>query len=184
MTTNPSAQPGIPADMFPGTTPASRDSRDPSSRALAAMLLAAIVSALVLAADALIDSYVDGHLLLAWSALWAVGFAAMALLAEPARLGAQRLLASASQWRARRDQRDADQSLLAAAHHDPRIMAELQSAMDRAHAERQQVQLSHGRAWLAHRPIRTLNAAYTGPRRLFQSSPLTGLPMHLQYLVR
>ena len=47
-----------------GTTLSPAPSHNPSSRALAAMLLAAIVSALVVAADAFIDTYADGHLLL------------------------------------------------------------------------------------------------------------------------
>ena len=67
-----------------------------SSKALAGMLLAAIVSAMVVAADALIDTYADGHLLMAWTALWAVGFAAMALFADTARTGACLLYTSPS----------------------------------------------------------------------------------------
>ena len=165
------------------------DSRSPShhshsAKALAAMLLAAIVSALVVAADALIDSYADGHLLLAWSALWAIAFASMALLADTARAGAHSLLAGASQWRERRAQQVANDAMMAAAQRDPRVMAELEAAMERANCQRQHVQLAHGRAWLAHRPVGTLNAAYTGPRRPFNTSPLTGLPMHLQFLPR
>ena len=158
--------------------------RNRSAGALAAMLLAAIVAALVVAADALIDTYADGHLLMAWTGLWAVGFAAMALFADTARAGAQRLLHLAGPWQARRAQKDADRTLMALALRDPRIMLELQSAMECAAAEMRQVQLAHGRAWVAHRPVGTLNAAYTGSRMLFNSSPLTGLPMHLQYVPR
>jgi hypothetical protein len=155
-----------------------------SARALAAMLLAAIVSALVVAADALIDSYADGHLLFAWSALWAVGFASMALFADSARSGARKLLASTTGWRVRYARRSADNALMAAAQRDPRIMADLHAAIERADCQRQKVQLAHGRAWLAHRPVGTLNAGYTGPRSPFKASPLTGLPLHLQYLPR
>jgi hypothetical protein len=46
------------------------------------MLLAAMVSALIVVADQLIDSWADGDLLAAWVVLWVVGFAAVALLAE------------------------------------------------------------------------------------------------------
>ena len=44
----------------------------------------------------------DGHLLLAWSILWAIGFAAMALFADSARQAARRLLAGlgAIDWHA------------------------------------------------------------------------------------
>ncbi len=148
------------------------------------MLLAAIVSALVVAADALIDAYADGHLLFAWSALWAVGFASMALFADTARASAQRLMGALSQWRAQQARKAADNALLAIALHDPRIMAELESAIERERSARERVQLAHGRAWLEHRPIGTLNAAYSGPRQLFKLSPLTGLPMHVQYMPR
>lgn len=154
-----------------GATPA-------SVRPLAALLLAAIVSALLVAADALIDTYADGHLLLAWSILWAIGFAAMALFADSARQAARRLLASASTWRARREAQAADATLWALAQRDPRIMADLQAAMERARAERCETELAHGRAWVAHHPVGTLNAAYTGPRRMYRSAPMTGLPMH------
>lgn len=152
-----------------------------SAKALAAMLLAAIVSALVVAADALIDSYADGHLLFAWTALWAVGFASMALFADTARAGARQLMRIVLQWRERRARQVADDALLAVALRDPRIMAELLSAIECERSERERVQLAHGRAWLAHRPVGTLNAAYTGPRRRFTLSPLTGLPLHVQY---
>ncbi len=155
-----------------------------SSKALAGMLLAAIVSAMVVAADALIDTYADGHLLMAWTALWAVGFAAMALFADTARTGARRLVSAAGAWQVRRDQRESDDALMALAERDPRIMADVQCAIERARAERQKVQLAHGRAWVANRPVGTLNAGFTGSRMPFKASPLTGLPLHMQYLPR
>lgn len=167
-----------------GTTLSPSPSHNPSSRALAAMLLAAIVSALVVAADALIDTYADGHLLLAWSILWAVGFAAMALFADSARSAARRLLRVAGTWRVRYAQREADRAMMALAERDPRIMAELQGAMERALAERRQVQLAHGRAWVANHPVGTLNAGFTGSRLSLKASPVTGLPLHMQYLPR
>ena len=55
----------------------------------------------------------------------------------------------------------------------------LDSAIARAREAQCQVELAHGRAWVAHRPIGTLNAGYTGPRRLFRTSPVTGMPTHL-----
>jgi hypothetical protein len=153
----------------------------PSARPLAAMLLAAIVSALVVAADALVDTYADGHLLLAWSVLWATGFAAMALFAGSARALARRMLTRATAWQARRAEVQADEALWALAQRDPRIMAELQGAMERAREAQCATELAHGRAWVEHHPLGTLNAAYAGPRRLFRTSPLTGLPTHMQF---
>ena len=44
-----------------------------AAKGLSAMLLAAMVSALVVVADQLIDTWADGHLLAAWVALWASG---------------------------------------------------------------------------------------------------------------
>ena len=144
------------------------------------MLLAAIVAALVVAADGLVDSYADGHLLLAWSILWAVAFAAMALFAGSARQAARRLLYAIGNWQARREARHADAAFWALAQRDPRIMAELQGAMALARDAQCEKELAHGRAWVEHHPMGTLNAAYTGPRRPFRTAPLTGLPTHLQ----
>ena len=56
-----------------------------NARPLAGMLLAAAMAALLVAADQVIDSWADGHLLAAWVALWTVTFAALALLATPLR---------------------------------------------------------------------------------------------------
>jgi hypothetical protein len=42
------------------------------SKGLSAMIVAVFVSALVVVADLLIDTWADGHLLAAWAALWVV----------------------------------------------------------------------------------------------------------------
>ena len=149
---------------------------------LATMLLAAIVTALVVAADSLIETYADEHLLISWIVLWAVGFAALALFAGSAHQGARALndalgaLVQREAWRA------ADRNYLAAAQHDPRIMAELMAAVARTQESAKARDLVHGRAWLNHRPRGTLNAAYPGPRAVYLTKPLVGLPIHLQYL--
>ena len=49
------------------------------------MLLAAVVSALLVVANQVIDTWTEGHLLAAWIVLWTVAFAALGLLAAPAR---------------------------------------------------------------------------------------------------
>ena len=151
-------------------------------RALATMLLAAIVTALVVAADSLVDRYADEHLLIGWLVLWAVGFAALALFRGVARQSARALSNAMDTWMRREAHRRADALYLAAAQHDPRIMAELQGAIARAQASVQARDLTHGRAWLNHRPRGTLNAAYPGPRTVYLTTPLVGLPVHLQYL--
>ena len=55
------------------------------ARGATSLLLAATVSALMVAANALIDSWSEGHLLAAWLVLWGVAFAGMAILAAPTR---------------------------------------------------------------------------------------------------
>ena len=102
-----------------------------AGRSLSAMLLAAMVSALVVVADQLIDTWADGHLMVAWVALWVVCFAALGLFAGSARVLAKSWMLSWQNWSAQRAQRRADQHLWAFAQHDPRIMAELDAAVAR-----------------------------------------------------
>ena len=154
----------------------------PAPRALATLLLAGIVTALVVAADAMVEAYADEHLLISWIVLWAVGFAALALFRDVARQWAGALSGAMDGWLQREAHRRADALYLAAAQHDPRIMAELQAAISRAQECAQVRDLTHGRAWLNHRPRGTLNAAYPGPRTMYLTTPLVGLPVHLQYL--
>jgi hypothetical protein len=102
-----------------------------AGRSLSAMLLAAMVSALVVVADQLIDTWADGHLMVAWVALWVVCFAALGIFAGSARILAQSWMKSWHAWSAQRAQGRADQHLWAFAQHDPRIMAELDAAVAR-----------------------------------------------------
>ncbi len=157
-------------------------SRKISRRALAAMLLAALVSALVVIADSVVDAYADGHLLMGWIALWAAAFAALGLLANTARGIAARLSHLWGTWRQQHAQKRSDAYLLALAQHDPRIMAEVQAAMQRAQAAAQSMDQALGRAWVERNPVGTFNAAYQGAHNSFRTTPLTGLPTHLQYL--
>ena len=149
---------------------------------LATMLLAAIVTALVVAADSLVEAFADDHLLASWFLLWAVAFAALALFADTARSGARHLHQALGELVRREAQRAADRNYLASAQHDPRIMAELMAAVARAHEASKVRDLAHGRAWVNHRPRGTLNAAYPGPRSVYLTAPMVGLPVHLQYL--
>jgi gas vesicle protein len=95
------------------------------------MLLAAMVSALIVVADQLIDSWADGDLLAAWVVLWVVGFAAVALLAAPARGMALRLMGGFTHRVQHAAQRRADTRLMQLAQQDARVLSELQSAMSR-----------------------------------------------------
>lgn len=108
--------------------------RTAGHRGLSAMLLAAMVSALIVVADQLIESWADGHLMLAWVALWGVAFAALALFAGSAQTLAKAVLGALTHWAERRTQARADRRLWASAEADPRIMAEIQAAIERARA--------------------------------------------------
>jgi hypothetical protein len=105
-----------------------------SAKGLSAVMLAAVVSALVVAADQLVDTWADGHLLAAWVAVWAVGFAAMVLLAGSVRRLALDTKAALDNWAANQARARADQRLWQTALSDPRIMADLQVAMGRHQA--------------------------------------------------
>lgn len=102
-----------------------------STKGLAALLLAAVVAAFLVVADQLIDTWADGHLLAGWVALWAVGFAVLGLFAGTARRVAVRTVAALDAWSARVAQQRADDRFWATAQRDPRVMAELQAALQR-----------------------------------------------------
>lgn len=103
-----------------------------STKGLSAMLLAAMVAALVVVADQLIDTWADGHLLAAWVALWVVGFAAVAVFAGSARQLARTVVSALDAWSERIAKRRADERLWAIAQTDPRVMADLTAAITRS----------------------------------------------------
>ena len=106
------------------------------ARGIATLLLAAVVSGLVFAANQMIDTWADGHLLAAWIALWAVAFAALALAADPIRravLSVKNFDGSAmyAAWSARRKARITDEKMWEYARHDSRLMADIMRAVDK-----------------------------------------------------
>lgn len=121
-----------PAD---GGSGSKAGARYDSAKGLSAMLLAAMVSALVVVADQLIDTWADGHLLAAWVALWAVGFAALAVFSGAARKVAVTVIVALDNWSQRVAQARADERLWAIAQSDPRVMADLQMAIQRGEDE-------------------------------------------------
>lgn len=104
------------------------------AKGLAALLLAALVAAMVVVADQLVDNWADGHLLVGWVALWVVAFAAIALFADTARLLGARAVKALDAWSSAIAQARADVRLWEAAKSDPRVMADLQVAMARHEA--------------------------------------------------
>ena len=103
-----------------------------SLRSSGTLLLAAIVAAVLVIANEVIDAWTEGHLLVAWIAMWAVAFAAMAMLATPTKHAAKTIKASFAQWQAVRRQAAADRALWQLAQSDSRVMADLTCAMSRA----------------------------------------------------
>jgi hypothetical protein len=100
-----------------------------ATRAGASLLLAAIVAALVVVANQVIDTWTEGHLLAAWIVMWAVAFAALAMFAAPAKQAAKALRAGIQRWAAARKQAAEDQKLWNLALTDARVMADISRAM-------------------------------------------------------
>jgi hypothetical protein len=99
------------------------------SLSAATLLLAAMVSALLVLANQVIETWTDGHLLVAWIALWTVAFAALALLAAPASRLVRRLRAGWARRVAARSQAAQDDALWEIALSDARMMADISRAM-------------------------------------------------------
>ena len=68
------------------------------ARGAATLVLAGVVSALLVVANQVIDTWTEGHLLAAWMVLWLVAFAALALLTAPARRAGAALLKAGQTW--------------------------------------------------------------------------------------
>jgi hypothetical protein len=118
-----------------GTMPAASEALtapSTSSKILANLLLAAGVASLVVAFDQMIDSWAESHLVAAWLALWAVAVLAIWVLRGLTRHLAQNLMTGLDAWSAHVARSRADERLWSMAQTDPRLMSELQVAMDRA----------------------------------------------------
>lgn len=99
---------------------------------LAGMLVAAVLAAVLVVADQLVETWADGHLLLIWVALWTVVFAALALLAPPLRQLANAMAKSVSCIAQARAQKRADDDMWRHAQTDARVMNDIQVAMTRS----------------------------------------------------
>ena len=126
---NPAAHPGLLRVERLATSIQNVYRRLKGPGAGASMLLAAIVAALMVVANEVVDTWTDGHLLAAWIVMWAVAFAALALLAGPATRTVAGLRAAARRWKAVRRQAAADEQLWAVALTDARVMADISRAM-------------------------------------------------------
>lgn len=106
-----------------------------SSRTLAGMLLSAVLAALLVVADQLVDIWAEGHLLAAWVALWTIMFAAMALSARSLRQLAESMAVGITRWSQARAAQRADAAMLRLAQQDHRVMRDLQIAALRSEYE-------------------------------------------------
>lgn len=100
-----------------------------AARAGSSLLLAAVVATLLVIAEKVVDSWIEGNLLIAWIVLWVLAFAALALLAAPSRRAAASLRAAFKSQNERRTRAAQDEQYWQAALSDPRIMADLRRAM-------------------------------------------------------
>ena len=99
------------------------------ARGAATLLLAAVVSALLVVANEVVDTWTEGHLLAAWIVLWTVAFAGIALLAAPARRLVKASRGYFKDSAARRRQTNEDRKFWDVALTDARVMADLSRAM-------------------------------------------------------
>lgn len=106
-------------------------------RGLPVLLLAAVVAAIVVAADRLIDIWADEHLFVAWVFLWVVAFAGLALFADTARSLARRAVVALDGWSQAVAEARAETRLWELARMDHRLMTELQAARTRAQDEQE-----------------------------------------------
>jgi len=101
-----------------------------AARGAASLLLAAVVAALLVVANQVIDTWGDGHLVAAWMVLWVIAFTGLALLAAPVRRAVATLRASSKAWSEARRREAEDEKTWNAALYDARIMADLSRAMN------------------------------------------------------
>ncbi len=115
------AKPGLGALMSPS--------------GLASVLVAGGLAAVIVVAEQVVSAWADGHLLLAWIALWLFVFGLLAAFSDAIRSWPARWQDRVLARRQVAAQRAADERTWAAALTDPRLMAELDSALTRAQEE-------------------------------------------------
>jgi hypothetical protein len=99
-----------------------------SARTLGSLLLAAAVSGLLVVVNQAMDAWSENHVVLAWAALWAIGFIAIGLLATPAHQAARTLRKGFAQWREDNATKAEEEKLWDLARHDHRVLAEIMAA--------------------------------------------------------
>lgn len=103
-------------------------------KSMATLLMAALVAALVVVANQVISAWAEGHMLLAWTLLWAFAFSALAFAAPALKRAVSSAIETYRNWNARMEQTRAEAQYWESAQHDPRIMADLKAAQTRSTA--------------------------------------------------
>lgn len=101
------------------------------ARGAATLLLAAVVAALLVVTNQVVDTWTEGRLLAAWIVMWTVAFAALALLAAPARHATLGLRSAMRRFAESRREAAEDAKLWQVALTDARVMADISRAMSR-----------------------------------------------------
>ena len=101
---------------------------------LAALLLTAMAAAVLVVAYEVMDSVVEGNLLVMWMALWALAFAGLAFYSGTVRNIMARSKAGLDNWAHGQAKARADERLWLIAKTDTRVMADLHSAITRQQA--------------------------------------------------
>lgn len=107
-------------------------SRLGSPKVLATILLTGGLSAVIVVAEQVVTALTDGHLLLAWVAMWLIVFGLLAMFSDAIRAWPTQLQAHLATRKRATARRTEDERTWAAAVSDPRLMAELDSALLRA----------------------------------------------------
>ncbi len=98
---------------------------------LAALLVTSIVAAVLVVAYEVMDSVVEGNLLVMWMALWALAFAGLAFYSGTVRSIVARSKLGLDSWARGQAKARADERLWIIAKTDSRVMADLHSAITR-----------------------------------------------------
>ena len=107
------------------------------AKGMPATLVTGGLAAVIVVANQVVDAWADGHLLLAWIALWAVIFALLAMFSDAIRAWPQRLRGGIARRLQAYQAAESDAHTWAAALSDPRLMADLDHARLRAEAAAQ-----------------------------------------------
>lgn len=112
-------------------------SRLRSPAGMASLLIAGGVAAVIVVAEQVVSAWADGHLLVAWIAMWVIVFGLLAIFSDAIRAWPAQWQAHLQVRRQAARTRADDEQTWEAAQADPRLMAELDHALLRAQHQAQ-----------------------------------------------